>query len=81
MKQLGGSCGCWEYMAYLEREVLLSEGAFFPPSIHSKFKNLENGNKEHAIRLKNSSTSLCNKTEGKKTQKSKDWEGQFHRDL
>lgn len=71
MRQLGGSLGCWEYMAYLEREVLLSEGAFFPPSIHSKFKDLENGNKERAISLKNSSTSLCKKkSEGKKTQKS-----------
>lgn len=70
MRQLGGSLGCWEYMAYLEREVLLSEGAFFPPRIHSKFKDLENGNQEHAIRLKNSSTSLCKKTEGKKSQKS-----------
>lgn len=70
MRQLGGFLGCWEYMADIEGEVLLSEGAFFPPRIHSKFKNLENGNKEHVIRLKNSSTSLCKKTEGKKTQKS-----------
>lgn len=41
MRQLGGFLGCWEYMAHIEGEVLLSEGAFFPPRIHSKFKDLE----------------------------------------
>lgn len=71
MRQVGGSLGCWEYMAYLEREVLLSEGAFFPPRIHSKFKDLENGNQEHAIRLKHSSTSL----------RERKLRREFHRDL